>query len=228
MLSTGPVVHVSELAEYDGNHAIVLAVDPGEVYTVLACYWNKEVHVLRDSEIAITVPVLHVFDEISVPHGMFSQIRERVLQWKKHWKLTLSVHDRATTQHHNNASQLELWQQPEGEGGLGIDVVYTSEPLGIRDGVELFHRWLIYPPTGQPLLRVHPRCSAIIEEIPKERYARPRTLGRAMDVPIDRSNHARKALCYLINYVHGLRLPMDEEAMTQAYKHVKGWSRSSL
>ena len=224
-LSIGPICHVTQKASWDPEGRVLLAVDPGEVYTVLACQWKKAEQTRRDTDETIVVPVLSVFDEISIPHGFFHEVREQVLAWQtKGYKLDSSYHDRATAQHHNQRSQQELWQDYREHGGIGLSVSYSPEPLGIADGVELFHRWLIFPLTGKPLIAINPQCKELITQLRHERYHRARANSSSTDIPIDRDNHGRKALCYLLYYIHGHRLPMEDEALRAAFGPIKGWS----
>lgn len=227
-VSNGPICHVTTVAEYTPGQAVYLAVDPGEVYTVLACHvvtlYQKPHprHGLKDEQLGVTG--ILVFDEIYLPHGHIESVK-RLLFDKLWWKdVDVSYHDRATNQHHNQDSLQEIWMRPVNLGGLGINVL--SQMLKIDEGIQMLHRWLVSPLTGQPLVYYHPRCKNAIKEYSLEKYHKNRSTIKN-DLPIDKANHARKALCYMINVRWGKHLPYEREKLSESIRPIHNWNRYS-
>jgi hypothetical protein len=82
-------------------------------------------------------------------------------------------------------------------------------PGTIAPGVEEVRRYLR---AGR--LFVHPRCRNLIREFQSYRYPDGSTRG-AMEIPLDRDNHALDALRYLLWALRGLALPEDEPKKVQ-------------
>lgn len=222
LASAGPICHVSPIAEWMPELPVILAVDPGEVYAVLALHAVKLEQTRKDTKTQTIVPGYFVFDELYLPHGTFDDVRDWVMSRPWFDKIEMSYHDRATKQHHNQKSQEELWRQPVADGGLGIDVCYSPGGLGILDGISMLRRWLLCRLTGSPLIYFNPRCTNAIGEYSKEKWPKDRPSG-ARPLPIDKHNHARKALCYLLYFLHGLFLPFEESVIKQAMKPDANW-----
>ncbi len=222
-LSPRPVCHIdNEIAQFDPRREVYLFVDPGEVYAVCAGHWvtlEQERLDLKDARgrpVMVNMPGLVIFDECHIPHGHFDMVRKQLLD-KPWWpKVVGSYHDRATKQHHNNRSQEELWRLPVEQGGLGIPVYYNNAGVGIQQGIDLMHRWLYQPLTGEPLIYFNgEHCPETIKEYKQERYPKDTPHGQQA-LPIDKHNHHRKALTYGIYYQHGDVLQLEQAVINKA------------
>lgn len=223
-VSAGKICHVSPHADYDPERPVYLAVDPGEVYAVLALQpVTLAQKRLTDGKVSL-LSGYFVFDELYLPHGHFDQVRAWVLAQPWAGRVEMSYHDRATRQHHNQKSQEELWRQPVADGGLGIEVSYSKGGLGILDGIAMLRRWLVCRLTGLPLVFFHPRCKHAIAEYGLEKWPRDYAGGQRL-LPLDKHNHARKALCYLLFYRHGLYLPFEDLVISETMRAEPEWYR---
>lgn len=224
-----PICHVWDGATYDPQREVFLAVDPGEVYAVCAFHWVTLFQTRHDTGQEVAMPGMLVFDEVSIPHGSFDTLRERLLE--KEWfpkagGLT-TYHDRATKQHHNQRSQEELWNLPVDQGGLGCTVLYREAALRVKTGVDLWHRWLLHPLTKEPLVYINPQCVETIKEHQLEQYPKDSNSSQGA-LPVDKYNHHRKALTYAVNIKHGEVLQMEEEELARLYKSVPMWGSASF
>jgi hypothetical protein len=222
--SIEPICHVWEGAEYDPRREVFLAVDPGEVYAICAFHWVTLFQTRRDTGKEVAMPGMLVFDEVSIPHGHFDEVRDALLEkpWFPKAGGLVTYHDRATKQHHNAKSQEELWNLDVEHGGLGCTVLYREAVLKVGTGVDMWHRWLFHPLTREPLVYFHPRCAETIKEHGQESYPRDIAHGQRAD-PIDKYNHHRKALTYAVNIKHGPVLQLEEEELAKVYKSVQNW-----
>ena len=102
--------------------------------------------------------------------------------------------DIAAKQHQAMAAPIEVWLS---EGGIGLQ----TKKIGIEDGIDLLRTHLKqHPTTGQPGIEVDPKCRGFISECgggksPVENggiWMRDKNTLK----PIDRNNHACKAVIY--------------------------------
>ena len=99
------------------------------------------------------------------------------------------VGDHAIHQHHADRSQYEQW--------LSAGVALRSQPVSIADGIDRMRSFLRSPFTGTPRLTIDPRCKGLIWELASGEMYKPDPDGRPLsEKPIDRDNHARKAVSY--------------------------------
>ena len=156
---------------------VELAVDPGYAgaYAVLAV-------AKLDGQVA-------VLDEVYLRHAVaatvIAECRRRA--WWPH--VTGGVIDIAGRQHHGSASQISIWLALTG-------LRLRSRPVPVRDGIDRLRTFLRDPASGEARLTVDPRCRALIREFGLYRYHEV-TEGRPIsEEPIDRDDHAIKALAY--------------------------------
>ncbi len=163
--------------EPEGIGAIEVAVDPGYAgaYAVLA--------------VAAVEGRVLVLDAVYARHAVAASV---IAECRRRWwwpRVTGGVIDVAGRQHHASASQVEIWQAL---AGLRL----RSRPVGVRDGIDRLRTFLRDPASGQPRLTIDPSCRALIREFGLYRY-HGEVEGRPIsEEPIDRDNHAVKALAY--------------------------------
>jgi len=169
-------VHVEE-CPVNWSARVELAIDPGYAgaYAVLALQWEPG--------------LVRVVDEIYVSqHVAATVIRE--CRSRKWWDLvTGGVIDIAGRQHHAMPSQVEIWQA---EAGIHL----RFNRVGLLDGIARLRTYLEDPATGEARIVFDPKCVKTIREFGKYQY-REVLEGRPIpEEPIDRDNHALKALSY--------------------------------
>lgn len=169
-------IHVEE-SPVNESAPVELAIDPGYAgaYAVLAL--QSETGLVR------------VIDEVYLrQHVASTVIREcRSREW---WdRVKGGVIDIAGRQHHAMPSQVEIWQA---EAGINL----RFNRVGLLDGIARLRTYLEDPATGEPRILFDPRCVRTISEFGKYQY-REVSEGRPIpEEPIDRDNHALKALSY--------------------------------
>lgn len=119
-------------------------------------------------------------------------------------RVTGGVMDIAGSQHHAMASQWELWQKL-----AGINLRMNRVP--IADGIARHRTFLVDPYTMQPRIFFDPKCeNAIWEHTDGYRYPDTSPNRDSRELPIDRDNHACKAIAYGLvarfGYVDGERI----------------------
>jgi hypothetical protein len=121
-----------------------------------------------------------------------------------------AVMDIAGEQHHADRSQVEQWA-----GATGIR--FKSEPVGIDLGISRLRDFLRSPFAWDvSRIRIHPRCEGLIAEIgEREQYPRDQEGQPVRDRPLDKDNHSRKALSYLLVNAFG-RGEHDTRPVNQA------------
>ncbi len=157
--------------------AVEIAVDPGYAgaYAVLA--------------LVRTPDGVAVVDEVYARHAVAASVIAECRRRPWWARVIGGVIDIAGRQHHGAASQIEIWQSL---AGLRL----RSRPVGVRDGIDRLRTFLQDPATGQPRIAVDPRCRALIEEFGRYRYHGEIDGRPISEEPIDRDNHAIKALAY--------------------------------
>ena len=170
-------LHVKEL-DYLPSLPVEIAIDPGYAgaYAVQAMQWTgaSEVRVFDE-----------FYQQYATWHDAVSWLRAK--PWGD--KVTKGVGDHAIHQHHADRSQYEQW--------LAAGVTLRSKPVSIADGVDRMRSFLRSPFTGTPRIAIDPRCKGLIWELAAgERYARDQEGKPVKEKPIDRDNHARKAVSY--------------------------------
>ena len=171
-----PRVHVGVKGRGSGA-PVELAVDPGYAgaYAVLAIE-------LRGSEVAV---IDEVYLRRTVAGDVIAACRER--PW---WpRVRGGVIDVAGRQHHAAPSQIEVW-------GSLAGVRLRSHSVPLRSGIDRLRTFLRDPASGDARLIVAPECTNLVEEFGLYRYHEASDLEPISEIPIDRDNHAIKALTY--------------------------------
>ena len=134
-------------------------------------------------------PDVAVIDEVylrrRVAGDVIAACRER--SW---WpRVRGGVIDVAGRQHHAAPSQIEIWASL---GGIRL----RSHRVPLRSGIDRLRTFLRDPASGKARLTVAPECRNLIEEFGMYRYHEASDLEPISEIPIDRDNHAIKALIY--------------------------------
>ena len=171
-----PRVHVSGNAKASGA-PVELAIDPGYAgaYAVLAIEQRG--------------PHVAVIDEVylrrTVAGDVIAACRQR--PW---WpRVRGGVIDVAGRQHHAAPSQIEIWASLAG-------VRLRSHTVPLRAGIDRLRTFLRDPASGDARLIVAPECANLVREFGLYRYHEASDREPISEVPIDRDNHAIKALTY--------------------------------
>lgn len=159
---------------------VEIAVDPGYdpgKYAVLAIVRTK-------NEIL-------VIDEVYESH-MFGDQVIQICQDRPWWpRVRGGTIDVAAKQHQANMSQHEVWRKAT---GFTLQTIFVPIP----DGIERYRSFLFDPKNGQPRMFIDPRCEQFIWEHSQYKYPKNREEGNLRVLPIDRHNHAIKAMTYYI------------------------------
>ncbi len=171
-----PRVHVGPQGRSSGT-AVELAIDPGYAgaYAVLAVEQ-------RGPDVAV---IDEVYLRRQVAGDVIAACRER--PW---WpRVRGGVIDVAGRQHHATPSQIEIWAAL---GGIRL----RSHSVPLRSGIDRLRTFLRDPACGKARLTVAPECRNLIEEFGLYRYHEASDVEPISEIPIDRDNHAIKALIY--------------------------------
>ena len=171
-----PRVHVGPQGRPSGA-AVELAIDPGYAgaYAVLAIEQ-------RGPDVAV---VDEVYMRRHVAGDVIAACRAR--PW---WpRVRGGVIDVAGRQHHATPSQIEVWAAL---GGIRL----RSHRVPLRSGIDRLRTFLRDPASGKARLAVAPECRHLIEEFGLYRYHEASDVEPVSEIPIDRDNHAIKALIY--------------------------------
>ena len=171
-----PRVHVSADARASGS-PVELAIDPGYAgaYAVLAIEQ-------RGANVAV---IDEVYLRRRVAGDVIAICRQR--PW---WpRVRGGVIDVAGRQHHAAPSQIEVWASLAG-------VRLRSHRVPLRSGIDRLRTFLRDPASGNPRLTVAPACLNLAEEFGLYRYHEASDREPISEIPIDRDNHAVKALIY--------------------------------
>ena len=169
-------LHVAAQARASGA-PVELAIDPGYAgaYAVLAIEQ-------RGAEVAV---IDEVYVRRTVAGDVIAACRQR--PW---WpRVRGGVIDVAGRQHHAAPSQIEVWASQAG-------VRLRSHTVPLRSGIDRFRTFLRDPGSGSARLTVAPECRNLIEEFGLYRYHEDSDRDPISEIPIDRDNHAIKALTY--------------------------------
>ena len=171
-----PRVHVSRRARISGA-PVELAIDPGYAgaYAVLALE-------ARGADVA-------VIDEVYLRRAVAGEIIAACRQRPWWPRVRGGVIDIAGRQHHAAPSQIEIWAS---QARLRL----RSQRVPLRDGIERLRTFLRDPASGRPRLTLAPECRNLIREFGRYRYRETSDREPVAEIPIDRDNHAVKALTY--------------------------------
>jgi len=188
-------LHVKR-AEYDPELPVEVAVDPGYAgaYAVEVVQWSGSSDV-------------RVIDEFYAQYATWDQAVAWVKALPYADAIKKGVGDVAIHQHHADRSQYEHWR---GEG-----ILLNSRPVSIEDGIGRTRDFLRSPFTGTPRIVYDPRCKGAVWEYGREMYRADQDGEPLKENPVDRYNHARKAVSYWLIWHFGRsdtgeRKPPDE------------------
>jgi hypothetical protein len=169
--------HHKDALAADMAWPIEIAVDPGYAggYAVLAVTWKDD--------------LVYIFDEV-YQQGMVAEDIITMAARKWWWKKVRSgVIDVAGLQHPGQRSQVEIWRHAAG-------VNLRVNRIGIVEGILRLRTFLVNPETGEPRIYFAPKCRGLLAEFGKYRYPKDSDNRPVTELPIDRDNHALKALSY--------------------------------
>lgn len=198
--------HVSMDADFDKERAVQLWVDPGyaSAYAVLAVQRIPG----TDSD-----NINHI-DEIYMAGTTAEQIIE-IAKGKSWWpNVRALVMDVASAAHPGAESQTEIWFHK-----TGLRAVMNK--IKIPDGILRYQTFLMDDPLlGRPRTLIHPRCTSTIAEHSLYRYADVSATRADSEMPIDRDNHAMKAIAYglVANFGFVERRAMDRDGVRIVFK----------
>ena len=192
-------IHVEELEHMD--LPVELAIDPGYTgaYAVLA--------------IQQAGGLVRVIDEVYARYGVAQDV---IAECKTRWWWDLvpkmgqgktgGVIDVAGKQHQGMQSHVEIWQQ---DGAVSL----RAQPVNVTDGIMVVRTLLKNPKDGRPRIVFDSSLSAlkdhedhplgILGEFGLYSYPKKTALQGVSDQPIDKYNHALKALGYWEYDKHG-------------------------
>jgi hypothetical protein len=138
-----------------------------------------------------------VYEQGVVAEDVISLCQERA--W---WDgVTGGVIDVAGRQHAGLPSHVEIWQAKTG-------LYLRSNRVKVVDGINRLRTFLRDPGSGETRLLVNPLCKGLIGEFAKYRYRVVVENRPVREEPIDRDNHALKALGYWLYAKYG---PVERE-----------------
>ena len=178
--------HHVGLYPYDPNRPVELAIDPGYAgaYAVVALQWDN----------ARTYAIDAIYEQGKGTPEIIKIARERPW-WPAVNPKRGGVIDIAGKQHQGMRSHVEMWAEHPSNGGAGIYLQSIYVP--IEDGIERYRSFLNDPVTGNPRLFYNADTTGpAVKEHKLYRYPEDKA-GRAQrERPIDRDNHAIKAVTY--------------------------------
>ena len=171
-----PRLHVTAAAQASGS-PVELAIDPGYAgaYAVLAIEQRG--------------PRVAVIDEVYLRRIVAGDVIVACRQRPWWPRVRGGVIDVAGRQHHAAPSQIEVWASL-------ARLRLRSHRVSLHDGIDRLRTFLRDPVSGSPRLAIAPRCRSLIWEFGRYRYHDDSGLHTVSEDPIDRDNHALKALCY--------------------------------
>lgn len=177
-------MHV-ENQEYDPELEVEVAVDPGYAggYAVEVVQWTGPADV-------------RVIDEFYAQYATWHEAVDWVRRLPYGERIKRGVGDIAIRQHHGDRSQYENWRD--------AGILLQSAPVSIEAGISRMRDFLVSPFTGTPRIKYDPRCEGAIFEFGREMYHGDEDGNPLKDQPVDRFNHARKAMSYWLVHKFGL------------------------
>jgi hypothetical protein len=169
-------IHVRKVAVFDAEFPVSLAVDPGYAapYAVLAV---QEV----DGLVRVVDRVYERF------HGTEEMIQ--ICKTRPWWgSVSGGVIDVAARQHHDTQSAHDIW--------MAEGIWLKAQPVGIVDGILRMRTILKDPATHQTRIVFAPHLDEVFNEFRSYRYKKEVEMNAISEVPLDRDNHALKALAY--------------------------------
>jgi len=162
---------------FDPELPVDIWIDPGYypgVYAVLA--------------VQIHGPEVWNFDEIYLNFHYHEQVIA-IAKEREWWKnIERAVIDIAGRQQHAQKSAIDIWA---GEAGIRP----RSQTVGVLDGIAR-HRSFLRAADGRIRLFHDPKCKFTLEEYKKYRLPTDRDGNPTHNIPMDKDNHAMKAIAY--------------------------------
>jgi hypothetical protein len=166
--------------------SVELAIDPGwkYAYAVLAiCRYGDFVYVIDE-----------VYLQGATAQDVIDECKDR--EWWP-WVRGTSVIDIASEQHHSEGeSNFDQWRKNAG-------IHLRTKKVPIPDGINRLRTFLKDPGSKKTRLWFDSKCQHLIKEFGKYRYRSDKEFRSATELPIDRDNHALKALSYYLVYHYG-------------------------
>lgn len=162
---------------FDVRLPVEVWIDPGwaTAYAVLAVqYHGDEVHVIDEVYVQSMTHADVIYEMKKRPWG--SAVKAGVI-------------DHAGTQHQADRSAVEVWREV-------AKVHLRSQPVSIEAGIDRLKTFLRDPLLKAPRILFDPRCKATVKEFSLYRYREDSEHRPASDKPLDRDNHALKAIGY--------------------------------
>jgi len=185
-----PTKHVSLDAEFDPSRPVQVWIDPGWAFAYAVLAIQRAPGTDGDN--------VNVIDEVYLAGHTAQQVIE-IAKARDWWpKVNAAIMDVAGKQHQGAESQEEIWR-----AATGLPIVMNQ--VSIPDGIVRHQSYLMDDANlGRPKLLHHPRCENAIREYWRYRYAEDSANRVATEVPIDRDNHALKAIAYglVANFGH--------------------------
>jgi hypothetical protein len=186
--------HVADI-KYDPNLPLWLAVDPGYA----GAYALLVIQAASASDVRV---IDEYYEQYATWDKAVAWLRGRPYVEQNTKGLILNVEravmDVAGEQHHADKSQVEQWA---GETGLR----FKSEPVGIELGISRLRDFLRSPFSWEVTrIRIAPHCEGLIWELQEgEQYPKDQEGQPMREHPLDKANHARKAISYLLVNAYG-------------------------
>jgi hypothetical protein len=134
--------------------------------------------------------LVFVVDEVYAKGQTAEQVILACQRKRDLWaRVKRGVIDIAGNQHQGMESHVEIWQRSAG-------ISLASDRLAIVDGIGLHRGFLVDPLTKVPRLFHDPKCVGAIAEYGRYRYPNESPNRDERELPIDRDNHAMKAIAY--------------------------------
>jgi hypothetical protein len=179
-----PSIHISSRATFDPSLDSQIWVDPGwdpSAYVVLA------VHITHDP--SINKPIALVYDYVYA-HRKSGEEIARITTQKPWWPTVSSgVIDISGTTHQAMRSQREVWLEVAG-------IYLHANAVPILDGIDRIRSFLIDPESNAPRILFAPHLSNVFSEFRSYSFPTNRDGHISSDIPVDRNNHAIKAIAY--------------------------------
>ena len=194
-------VHVQDVV-YNPDVSVEIALDPGYSGSVYAC---EVLQVVGDS--------VDVIDEVYVRHCTTEDIIRALYHKPYFGNITAGACDVAGTQHQGTSSVVEIVARPiDVENGGGLGIWLANQKVPVNEGIERLRMFFhVDPVNNKPKVRIAPHCRGLISELggckgPFEDSGpwlnKIDSQGHLMG-PMDRCNHATKALIYWIVNKYG-------------------------